>query len=163
MLLLMIFFLSSRRRHTRCALGTGVQTCALPIYMTISGETIDYGPCAFMEAYDPAAVFSSIDTDGRYAYGNQAAIAQWNLARFAEALLPLFGDDRDSAVTAATESLDTFRTKFLSSYSVGLRAKLGLPDGVEDAVATELSESLLQLFHTNRVDWTSGLDRKSVV
>ncbi|NYG57137.1 uncharacterized protein YdiU (UPF0061 family) [Nocardioides daedukensis] len=124
--------------------------------MTISGETIDYGPCAFMEAYDPAAVFSSIDTDGRYAYGNQAAIAQWNLARFAEALLPLFGDDRDSAVTAATESLDTFRTKFLSSYSAGLRAKLGLPDGVEDAVAAELSESLLQLFHTNRVDWTSG-------
>ena len=74
--------------------------------MTISGETIDYGPCAFMDAYDPATVFSSIDHAGRYAYGNQPAITQWNLARLAEALLPLIDDDTDAAVAAATEVLD---------------------------------------------------------
>ncbi|MDN5894691.1 MAG: YdiU family protein [Nocardioides sp.] len=124
--------------------------------MTISGETIDYGPCAFMEAHDPAAVFSSIDVDGRYAYGNQAGIAEWNLARFAEALLPLFDDDRDRAVTVATESLGTYRAKYRSSYSAGLRAKLGLPSGLDDAVVAELSESLFQLFHVSRVDWTTG-------
>ena len=77
--------------------------------MTISGETIDYGPCAFMEAYDPATVFSSIDHGGRYAYGNQPVVAEWNLARLAEALLPLFADDQDEAVALAMESLGGFR------------------------------------------------------
>ena len=77
--------------------------------MTISGETIDYGPCAFMEAYDPATVFSSIDHWGRYAYGNQPAVALWNLARFAETLLPLFSDDAEQAIALATESLGAFR------------------------------------------------------
>jgi uncharacterized protein YdiU (UPF0061 family) len=124
--------------------------------MTISGETIDYGPCAFMEAYDPAAVFSSIDVDGRYAYGNQPGIAQWNLARFAESLLPLFDGDRDHAVTVATEALDAYPAEYLSSYSAGMRAKLGLPSGLDDAVVTDLSESLLQLFQASRVDWTTG-------
>ncbi|WP_447646647.1 protein adenylyltransferase SelO family protein [Nocardioides zeae] len=76
--------------------------------MTISGETIDYGPCAFVDAYDPAAVFSSIDTGGRYALGNQPAVAQWNLARFAEALLPLLDDDQEQAIARATELLGTF-------------------------------------------------------
>ena len=74
--------------------------------MAISGETIDYGPCAFMEAYDPATVFSSIDRHGRYAFGNQPAIAQWNLARLAEALLPLIADDPDQAATLAMEVLE---------------------------------------------------------
>ena len=76
--------------------------------MAISGETIDYGPCAFMNAYDPATVFSSIDHGGRYAYGNQPAIAQWNLARFAETLLPLIDDDTDVAVEHATAVLSEF-------------------------------------------------------
>src|SRR5690606_16880673 len=73
--------------------------------MTISGETIDYGPCAFMDTYDPATVFSSIDDYGRYAYANQPPIAQWNLARFAEALLPLLHDDEKAAVEIATEAV----------------------------------------------------------
>ena len=75
---------------------------------SIAGETIDYGPCAFMDAYDPATVFSSIDHPGRYAYGNQPSIAQWNLARFAETLLPLLAEDEDQAVAAAKESLGSF-------------------------------------------------------
>src|SRR5690606_34419250 len=124
--------------------------------MTISGETIDYGPCAFIDAYDPGAVFSSIDTGGRYAYGNQAPVAQWNLARFAETLLPLFAQDQDTAVELAMESLGTFATKYTVAYSAGLRAKLGLPEGLEDAVATTLGEELLALLHADHVDWTSG-------
>ena len=76
--------------------------------MTISGETIDYGPCAFMEAFDPATVYSSIDTGGRYAYGNQPVVAEWNLARLAEAMLPLFHDDQEQAVALAVESLGAF-------------------------------------------------------
>ena len=77
--------------------------------MTISGETIDYGPCAFMEAYDPDTVFSSIDSWGRYAYGNQPAIAGWNLARFAEALLPLLSDNVDEAIALAEKSFGVFQ------------------------------------------------------
>ena len=80
--------------------------------MTISGETIDYGPCAFMDAFDPATVFSSIDHGGRYAYGNQPPIAQWNLARLAETLLPLFDADTDAAVAAATEVLQSFPDRY---------------------------------------------------
>ena len=83
--------------------------------MTISGETIDYGPCAFMEAYDPATVFSSIDAWGRYAYGEQPAVAAWNLARFAETLLPLFSDDLDQALVLAQESLDGFRRQYVAA------------------------------------------------
>ncbi|GAA3546569.1 UPF0061 protein [Aeromicrobium flavum] len=124
--------------------------------VTISGETIDYGPCAFIEAYDPGAVYSSIDVEGRYAYGNQAAIAQWNLARFAESLLPLFADDQDTGVELAMESLGTFAPRYATTYAAGLRAKLGLPEGLEDAVAAELGEELLALLHSNHVDWTSG-------
>ena len=94
--------------------------------MALSGETIDYGPCAFMDAYDPATVFSSIDHGGRYAYGNQPPIAQWNLARLAEAMLPLFDPDADRAVERATEALDRFPDLFNQHMLDGMRAKLGL-------------------------------------
>ena len=85
--------------------------------MTISGETIDYGPCAFMEAYDPATVYSSIDDGGRYAYGNQPLVAEWNLARLAEALLPLFDDDQEQAIALAVEALGTFRPQYDAAWS----------------------------------------------
>jgi len=94
--------------------------------MALSGETIDYGPCAFMDAYDPATVFSSIDAGGRYAYGNQPAIAQWNLARLAETMLPLFDPDDDRAVERATAALDRFPALFQQHWLDGMRAKLGL-------------------------------------
>ena len=94
--------------------------------MALSGETIDYGPCAFMDAYDPATVFSSIDHGGRYAYGNQPPIAQWNLARLAEAMLPLFDPDADRAVERATAALDRFPALFEQHWLDGMRAKLGL-------------------------------------
>src|SRR5499427_6883634 len=100
--------------------------------MTISGETIDYGPCAFMEAYDPAAVFSSIDRRGRYAFGNQPRIAAWNLARFAEALLPLLSDHADEAVEMATEVLGAFPSRYQIHLRRGQRAKLGLQAGADD-------------------------------
>jgi protein adenylyltransferase len=122
--------------------------------MTISGETIDYGPCAFMEAYDPATVFSSIDSWGRYAYGQQPAVAAWNLARFAETLLPLFADDLDDALALAQESLDGFRRGYVDASMAGMRAKLGLRD-VDDAVATPLIAELLEQLEQSRVDHTS--------
>jgi uncharacterized protein YdiU (UPF0061 family) len=122
--------------------------------MTISGESIDYGPCAFMDAYDPATVFSSIDTWGRYAYGNQPAVAAWNLARFAETLLPLFSDDLDQAVALAQESLDGFGRQYVAAWSAGMRAKLGLRD-VDDDVATLLVAGLLDQLQQSRVDHTS--------
>jgi uncharacterized protein YdiU (UPF0061 family) len=122
--------------------------------MTISGETIDYGPCAFMEAFDPATVFSSIDSWGRYAYGDQPAAAAWNLARFAETLLPLFADDLDQAVALAQESLDGFRTRYVSVWSAGMRAKLGLSNTDED-VAAPLVAELLEQLQQSHVDHTS--------
>jgi uncharacterized protein YdiU (UPF0061 family) len=124
--------------------------------MTISGETIDYGPCAFMEAFAPDVVFSSIDVGGRYAYGNQPAAAQWNLARFAETLLPLLDEDQERAVAIAVESLRGFGTRYGTAYGAGLRAKLGLPACVDGAVASELAEQLLTLMQESHVDWTSG-------
>jgi serine/tyrosine/threonine adenylyltransferase len=123
--------------------------------MTISGETIDYGPCAFMEAFDPATVYSSIDHGGRYAYGNQPIVAEWNLARLAEALLPLIDDDHERAVELAVASLGTFRPLYNAAWSAGMRAKLGLPEGVDDAVATALFDELLTLLQENHVDHTS--------
>ena len=124
--------------------------------MTISGETIDYGPCAFMEAFDPAAVYSSIDTGGRYAFGNQPVVAEWNLARFAETLLPLLAEDQDDAVALAVESLGRFREGYSAAWSAGLRTKLGLPTAVDDQVATHLGEQLLAQLQGSHVDWTSG-------
>ncbi|MET8154434.1 YdiU family protein [Actinoplanes sp. NPDC049668] len=121
--------------------------------MTISGETIDYGPCAFMEAHDPAAVFSSIDHGGRYAYGNQPVVAEWNLARLAESLLPLFDDDEERAVALAQESLAGFRTGYDAAWSAGMRAKLGLPSGL--AAAAPLIDGLPALLRADQVDHTS--------
>jgi uncharacterized protein YdiU (UPF0061 family) len=125
--------------------------------MTISGETIDYGPCAFMEAYDPVTVFSSIDHAGRYAYGNQPAVAEWNLARFAETLLPLLADDPDEAIALATESLGGFHRQYAAAWSAGMGAKLGLPPGIDNAVddATPLAVDLLALLEGSHVDYTS--------
>jgi uncharacterized protein YdiU (UPF0061 family) len=94
--------------------------------MTISGETIDYGPCAFMDAYDPATVFSSIDHQGRYAYGNQPQIAGWNLARFAEALVPLFHEDPEEAVKGAQAVLSEYIKTYYAHWLTGMRAKLGI-------------------------------------
>ncbi len=116
---------------------------------TISGETIDYGPCAFMDAYDPATVFSSIDHGGRYAYGNQPAIMQWNLARLAETLLPLIDDDSDAAVEAATDVLSGFADAYQRHWDEGMAAKLGLA-----APDQELVTDLLDLLHAQRVDYT---------
>ena len=117
---------------------------------TISGETIDYGPCAFMDAFDPATVFSSIDQGGRYAYGNQPAIAQWNLARFGEALLPLIDESPDAAVEAATEIVNGFVEVYRTHWNEGMAAKLGL-----DAPQPELVNDLLTLLTAQRVDWTT--------
>jgi serine/tyrosine/threonine adenylyltransferase len=124
--------------------------------MTISGETIDYGPCAFMDAFDPATVYSSIDTGGRYAYGNQPAVAQWNLARLAEALLPLLDDDdEERAVATAIKSLEAFPAAYSAAWASGMRAKLGLPGEVEEAVSSPLVADLLALLQRDRVDHTS--------
>ena len=123
--------------------------------MTISGETIDYGPCAFLEGFDLGTVFSSIDEQGRYAYGNQPVIAQWNLARLAEALLPLLADDQEQAIASAVEVLDGFAQRYDAAWSTGMRAKLGLPGGVEEAVAASLVSDLLSLMQANSLDHTA--------
>ena len=120
--------------------------------MAISGETIDYGPCAFMDAYDPATVFSSIDHGGRYAYANQPGIAIWNLARLAEALLPLVDDDTDTAVAAATEVLESFPGRYHEHFTGGMRAKLGLAG--EHPEDRELISDLLALLEAEGVDFT---------
>jgi protein adenylyltransferase len=119
---------------------------------SISGETIDYGPCAFMDHYDPAAVFSSIDEQGRYAYANQPRIALWNLTRLAECLLPLFSDDKDKAIEQAQSMLAEFPAKFAAAYQSGLRRKIGLftqHDGDEALV-----QDLLDAMAKNRADFT---------
>jgi uncharacterized protein YdiU (UPF0061 family) len=123
--------------------------------MTISGETIDYGPCAFLDAFDPATVYSSIDTGGRYAYGNQPLVAEWNLARFAEALLPLIDDDQERAVTRAVDALGTFRGRYGDEWSAGMRTKLGLPEGLADDVSSSLIEDLVAQLRQSRVDHTT--------
>ncbi|WP_083406244.1 protein adenylyltransferase SelO [Mycolicibacterium rutilum] len=123
--------------------------------MTISGETIDYGPCAFMEAYDPETVFSSIDSWGRYAYGNQPSIAVWNLARLAEALLPLFADDQQQAIAIAEGSLGGFAPKFQDALAAGMRAKLGLAADTPDEIAVPLMNDLIAQLHQSHVDFTS--------
>ncbi|MDP3523367.1 MAG: YdiU family protein [Hoeflea sp.] len=121
--------------------------------MTISGETIDYGPCAFIDAYDPAAVFSSIDAQGRYAYGNQPQIAQWNLARLAETLLDLIDpDDSDDAVRQASEVINLFPLAYERAWLKGLRLKLGLA-AVEEG-DRELGEELLAVMETGAADFT---------
>ena len=124
--------------------------------MTISGETIDYGPCAFIEAYDPDTVFSSIDSWGRYAFGNQPLIAGWNLARFAETLLPLLSDSLEDAVGLAEESFGRlFGARYDAVWSSGMRAKLGLSADIDAAALTPLVEELLSLLKDSHVDYTS--------
>jgi serine/tyrosine/threonine adenylyltransferase len=121
--------------------------------MALSGETIDYGPCAWLEAYDPDAVFSSIDSGGRYRFRNQAPIALWNLSRFAESLLPLIDPSPDRAVDLATEVLDRFQDDYEQARLTAFRAKLGLTDAARPGDA-ELIESLLGELATNGADYT---------
>lgn len=121
--------------------------------MAISGETIDYGPCAFMDSYSPVTVFSSIDQQGRYAYGNQPHIALWNLTRFAETLLPLLNEDLEQAVPIVEEMLHGFQLKYHSYWLAGMRAKLGLfEEGAEDFT---LFSGLLNCMHKNNMDYTN--------
>lgn len=120
--------------------------------MSVVGETIDYGPCAFMDSFDPKTVYSSIDQMGRYAYGNQPAIAQWNLARLGETLLPLIDDEQETAVAAATAALDQFPDRFTAYYIAGLRAKLGLRMAEEGDGA--LITQLLGLMRASSADFT---------
>jgi uncharacterized protein YdiU (UPF0061 family) len=121
--------------------------------MALSGETIDYGPCAFMDAYDPGTVFSSIDTHGRYAYGNQPYIAAWNLARFAETLLPLLHVDAAQAVKLAEDALADFTALYDRHWLAGMRAKLGIFN--EEPQDESLIAGLLDLMQTDRADYTN--------
>jgi serine/tyrosine/threonine adenylyltransferase len=121
--------------------------------MTISGETIDYGPCAFMDTYNPATVFSSIDRNGRYAYSNQPYIALWNLTRFAETLIPLLDKDQEQAIKLAEGALSGFSEKFQSYWISGMRAKLGLV--TEEAEDQSLATELLAIMDEYRADFTN--------
>jgi uncharacterized protein YdiU (UPF0061 family) len=127
--------------------------------MSIAGETIDYGPCAFMDFYDPATVYSSIDRNGRYAYANQPRIAHWNLSRLAGALLPLFDANQDKAVASAQAALDGFPAAFEDAYRAGLGGKLGLhePRAGDAALAQELLDCMAQ----GKADFTSTFRRLS--
>ena len=127
--------------------------------MSIAGETIDYGPCAFMDAYNPGAVFSAIDRQGRYAYFRQPAIGEWNLTRFAECLLPLLSDDTDAAVAEAEEVLDGYGSAFEQAYQGGVSRKLGLL--TEREGDSELGRDLLQAMAVNGADLTLTFRRLS--
>jgi uncharacterized protein YdiU (UPF0061 family) len=120
--------------------------------MSIAGETIDYGPCAFMDAYDPATVFSSIDHAGRYAFANQPRLAGWNLARLAEALLGLIDSDVERAVTRATEAVEVFGRTFESELLQRMRRKIGLEMAEKDDLA--LVHALLDAMHKGAADYT---------
>ena len=122
--------------------------------MAISGETIDYGPCAFMDHYDPATVFSSIDTQGRYAYANQPRIAHWNLARFGETLLSLIDADRNRAIARATEVVNAFPEQYERHWLKGMRAKLGLVN--EEEADLNLATGFLTAMEGKKVDYTLG-------
>jgi uncharacterized protein YdiU (UPF0061 family) len=120
--------------------------------MSISGETIDYGPCAFMDRYHPETVFSSIDRQGRYAYSNQPPIAQWNLARFAETLIPLIDQNTDKSIELASQSINDFSGQFQTAWLKGMRQKLGLFN--EEASDISLINELLVLMQKNKADYT---------
>jgi uncharacterized protein YdiU (UPF0061 family) len=120
--------------------------------MALSGETIDYGPCAFIDAYDPATVFSSIDAGGRYAYGNQPRIAQWNLARLAEALLSLYPEP-EAAVAMATKALEGFTDRFQHHWLAGMRRKLGLFN--DEPADAALADALLEWMRATKADYTN--------
>ena len=119
---------------------------------SVAGETIDYGPCAFLDAYDPETVFSSIDRGSRYAYGEQPRIVHWNLARLAETLLPLLADNEDAAQASALEALAAFRGRFEATYLGGLRRKIGFE--TERDGDNALAQDLLQRMAANRADFT---------
>lgn len=121
--------------------------------MALRGETIDYGPCAFMDAYDPATVFSSIDTQGRYAYDNQPYIAAWNLTRFAEALLPLLHDNEEQAVKMAQDAIEGFSDMYHSNWLTGMRAKLGIFNAEPEDES--LVEGLLGIMEKYGADYTN--------
>jgi uncharacterized protein YdiU (UPF0061 family) len=120
--------------------------------MAISGETIDYGPCAFMDTFNPAQVFSSIDTGGRYAYGNQPRIAHWNLVRLAQALLPLLGKDEEQALASARAAIDVFPARFEAALFSGLLRKIGIAEMKDGDIA--LAGDLLERMAANKVDFT---------
>lgn len=120
--------------------------------MTISGETIDYGPCAFMDSYAPDTVFSSIDTHGRYAYGNQPDILGWNLARLAETLIPLIDPDKDRAIEILTDRINTIPARYNSHWTDAMRRKIGLT--TEQSADAELIEGLLTAMHQGNADFT---------
>ena len=120
--------------------------------MSVAGETIDFGPCAFMDEYDPETVYSAIDRHGRYAYGQQPSIAHWNLTRLAETLLPLLSENTEAAVAVAEEALGRFESIFEKAYQAGLRRKLGLLVEHDDDVA--LAQELLETMAANRADFT---------
>ena len=122
--------------------------------MTISGETIDYGPCAFMDEFDPDTVFSSIDTDGRYAFGNQPNIGGWNLTRFAEALIPLLAEDEQAGIEIAKQVIKKYPERFTYYYQKGLQEKLGMKKLVEGD--NELAVAYLQLLMKYDVDYTNS-------
>lgn len=126
--------------------------------MSVSGETIDYGPCAFIDAYDPKSVYSSIDQNGRYAYANQPGIAHWNLTRLAECLLPLLAADEDKAVEEARAALTSFADAFNDAYVGGLRAKIGLASSENDD-DLPLAQALLDLMAKDAVDFTLAFRR----
>lgn len=121
--------------------------------MSISGETIDYGPCAFMNAYDPATVFSSIDREGRYAYGNQPYIAAWNLTRFAETLLPLIHENEEEAIKIAEDAISKFGDLYHNKWMNGMRAKLGIFN--EEEEDQSLVVELLKIMQKNNADYTN--------
>ena len=121
--------------------------------MTISGETIDYGPCAFMDTYDPQTVFSSIDKLGRYAYFNQPSITKWNLARFAECLVPLIDQDKDKSIDIATKTINTFENNYEIKWINMMRDKLGFFG--EDPKDQVLILDLLTWMHQNKADYTN--------
>ena len=134
--------------------------------MTISGETIDYGPCAFMDTYDPKTAFSSIDHDGRYAYFNQPGITKWNLFRFAETLIPLIDENRDKAILKANEVVNNFSTIYKKYWIEMMRKKIGLFG--EDIQDENLINDLLDWMYEKKADYTNTFcsltkDRKSVV
>jgi len=127
--------------------------------MSISGETIDYGPCAFMDHYHPETVFSSIDRQGRYAYVNQPPIAQWNLARFAETLLPLIDQDPDKSIELASQAINNFTAQFQMAWLQGMRQKTGLFN--EEPADIDLINDLLALMQKNKADYTLTFRRLS--
>ncbi|WDV44208.1 YdiU family protein [Clostridiaceae bacterium M8S5] len=121
--------------------------------ITISGETIDYGPCAFMDTYDPNTVFSSIDMHGRYAYGNQPQIGAWDLSKLAEALLQLLDEDKDKAIDIASESISNYGQIYRLNYLSGMRSKLGIHN--EEAEDDVLIKNLLDIMHKYKADYTN--------